>query len=129
MKLQIEFNTKTPDENGNVFTETVFDSIISNAKDVPVFLGDDSRPIGIITDARKGIEGEEVELHAHLDRSRPESEFFEKGHIVFSVSCSYRDMEFEQTGNIRVIKSAKLRSVTIEPGRKYPPTSTIFVIN
>jgi hypothetical protein len=129
MKLRLEFNTKTPDENGNVFTETVFDSIIQNAKDVPVFLGDNLRPIGIVTDAERSAGGEEVELHAHLDKSRPETEFFEKGHIIFSVSCSYRDMEFEQTGNIRVIKSAKLRSVTIEPGRKYPPTSTIFVMN
>lgn len=127
MKLQLEFNTDQPDENGSIFTESVFDTITDNAEDVPVFLGYDSRPIGVITGARKNDAG--VELDVRLDETRPETEFFEKGHIVYSVSCSYKDMDFEQTGDVRVIKSARLGTVTIEPGRKYPPTTTIFTIN
>lgn len=126
MKLRLEFNTETPDENGNIFTESVFDTIISNAKDVPVFLGFDSRPFGLITAARRNEKS--IEMDALLDKNRAEAEFFEKGHIVFSVSCSYRDMDFVQTGDVRVITSARLNSVTIEPGRKYPPESTIFTI-
>ena len=127
MKLRLEFNTETPNENGNVFSESIFDVIIENAKDVPVFLGNENYQIGLITGARRIDDS--VELDARLDENKPETEFFEKGHIVYSVNCSYKDMDFEQTGNLRVIKSARLSAVTIEPGRKYPPQSTIFVIN
>ena len=126
MKLQLEFNTEKPDENNNIFSESVFEGIIGSAKDAPVFVGFDIRPIGSVKTARRNSEG--VELDVHLDESRPETEFFEKGHIVYSVSCAYQNMDFEQTGNVRVIKSAQLQSVTIEPGRKFPPVSTIFTI-
>ena len=126
MKLRLEFNTESIDENGNVFGESVIENIIGNAKGVPVFLEYDSRPLGSVTDARR--DGNQVELEATLDTNRPETEFFEKGHIVYSVSCSYRDMDFEQTGGIRLIKSARLDSVVIEPGRKHTPESTIFTI-
>lgn len=126
MKLRLEFNTETPDENGNIFTESVIDLITNDARDVPVFLEYDSRPLGFVTDAHRT--SQTVELSAHLDKTRPETEFFEKGHIVYSISCSYRDMDFEQTGNVRVIKSARLHSITIEPGRKFPQESTIFTI-
>ena len=126
MKLQLEFNTESPDENGNVFSESVIESIVESAKDVLVLLEFDSRPLGTVTNARR--DGNRVELDASLDTNRPETEFFEKGHIVYSVSCSYKDMDFEQTGGIRLIKSARLHSVIIEPGRKYVPETTIFTM-
>jgi hypothetical protein len=126
MKLRLEFNTELPDENGNVFSESVIESIVGNAKDVQIILEYDSRPLGLVTYARR--DGNQVELEASLDKTRPETEFFEKGHIVYSVSCSYRDMDFEQTGDVRVIKAARLHSVIIEPGRKHTPESTIFTM-
>ncbi len=127
MKLQIEFNTDYPDDEGNIFSETVIDGIANSAKDVPVFLGEDSKPFGIITDAQKT--DKTIELGAKLDETRPETEFFEKGHIMYSISCTYKNMDFEQTGDVRLIKSAQLASITIEPGRKKPPASLIFTIN
>jgi hypothetical protein len=126
MKLRLELNIESPDENGNVFSESVIESIVGEAKDVPVFLEYDSRPLGSVTSARR--DGNQIEMEARLDETRPETEFFEKGHIVYSVSCSYQDMDFEQTGDVRVIKSARLHSVIIEPGRKYTPESTIFIM-
>lgn len=127
MKLRLEFNTQTPDESGNVFSDRVIDEIIGSAKDAPVFLDYDSNPIGFIVDARR--DGFEVELDAKLDESRTETEFFERGFIVYTVSCMYRNMNFEQTGSTRLIKSAQLGSVIIEPGKKHPPQGcTIFTI-
>lgn len=126
MKLRLEFNTESPDENGNIFSESVIESIVGNAKDVLVLLEYDSRPLGTVINARR--DGNQIEMEANLDTNRPETEFFEKGHIVYSVSCSYRDMDFEQTGGIRLIKSARLHSVIIEPGRKHIPETTIFTM-
>jgi hypothetical protein len=126
MKLRLVFNTESPDENGNVFSESVIESIVGNAKDVPVFLEYDSRPLGRVNNASR--DGNQIDLEASLDKTRPETEFFEKGHIVYWVSCQYRDMDFEQTGDVRIIKSARLDSVVIEPGRKYKPESTIFTM-
>lgn len=126
MKLRLEFNIESPDENGNVFSESVIENIAANAKGALVALEYDSRPLGLVTGARR--DGNQIELEASLDTTRPETEFFEKGHIVYSLSCLYRDMDFEQTGDVRLIKSARLYSVIIEPGRKFQPETTIFTI-
>src|SRR5438128_3155785 len=125
MKLLLKFNTAEPDSNGNIFGEQVIDAIIESAENVPVFLEYDSSPIGFVTAAERC--GSEIELEAKLDEKRPETFFFEKEFIVYSVTCSYSNMSFEQTGNVRIIKSARLSSVIIEPGRKFPPMkSRIF---
>ena len=127
MKLRVEFNTQTPDEGGNVFSEQVIDEIAASAKDTPVFLEYESSPLGFVTGAQKY--GSEIELDVKLDETREETPFFERGFIVYTVSCSYRNMSFEQTGNTRKINSARLGSVIIEPGRKEQPRGcTIFVI-
>ena len=127
MKLRVEFNTQAPDEGGNVFTEQVIDEIAASAKDTPVFLEYDRSPLGFVTGAHRF--GSEIELDVKLDEAREETSFFERGFIIYTVSCSYRNMSFEQTGGIRRINSARLGSVTIEPGRKEPPRGcTIFVI-
>jgi hypothetical protein len=126
MKLRLEFNTDAPDENGNIFSVQVIENIVKHAAGVPIVLEYDARPLGFITDARRS--GNFVEVDARLDQTKPESEFFEKEHIVYSFRCTYQDMDFEQTGNVREITSARLSSIIIEPGRKFPPASTIFTI-
>lgn len=126
MKLRLEFNIDAPDENGNIFSEQVIENIVKNARGVPVVLDNDSRPLGHVAHARRV--GNRVEVDAQLDRTKPEAEFFEKGHVVYSVRCGYRDMDFEQTENVRRIVSARLSEIIIEPGRKFPPETTIFTI-
>ncbi|HEY0428906.1 MAG TPA: hypothetical protein VGC76_14080 [Pyrinomonadaceae bacterium] len=127
MKLRLEFNTEMPDENGNIFSERAIENIVSNARGVPLILEYDSQPLGFINSARRY--GNFVEIDANLDETKPESEFFEKEHIVYSLRCSYQDMDFEQTEDVRKITSARLGAIIIEPGRKYPPVSTIFTID
>ena len=126
MKLRVEFNTENPDENGNIFSERVIENIVTHAEGVPLFLEHHLHPLGFIVKAQRY--GNFVEIDARLDETKPESEFFEKGHIVYSVRCTYQDMDFEQTGSERTITSARLGSIIIEPGRRYPPVSTIFTI-
>jgi hypothetical protein len=127
MKICLELNMDRPNSDGNIFSESAIDAVANAAINVPVFLGGDFKPFGIITDARKTDKG--IELEARLDENMPETEFFEKGHVVYWVSYSYKNMDFEQINDVLVIKSAELASVTLEPGRKLPPESRIYTIN
>ena len=114
MKLRLEYSPEIPDENGNVFSESVIESIADSARGVPLVLDYESHALGFVRSARRN--GNFLEIDAKLDETKPETEFFEKEHIVYSVRCSYQDLDFEQTGNVRTIKSARLRAIKAEGG-------------